>query len=87
MQKTVFHSFNQQNLCLLEVAALTTRLRELGIQYANKDLLTTTDEAALDAEATAIGDAIQNIAENVKFNGVRLIGEGYRRWKSNFNWY
>ena len=60
---------------LLEVAALTTRLRELGIQYANKDLLTTTDEAALDAEATAIGDAIQNIAENVKFNGVRLIGE------------
>ena len=61
---------------LLEVAALTTRLRELGIQYANKDLLTTTDEAALDAEATAIGDAIQNIAENVKFNGVRLIGEG-----------
>ena len=61
---------------LLEVAALTTRLRELGIQYANKDLLTTTDEAALHAEATAIGDAIQNIAENVKFNGVRLIGEG-----------
>ena len=38
--------------------------------------MTTTDEAALDAEATAIGDAIQNIAENVKFNGVRLIGEG-----------
>ena len=58
---------------LLEVAALTTRLRELGIQYANKDLLTTTDEAALDAEATAIGDAIQNIAENVKFNGVRSV--------------
>ena len=61
---------------LLEVAALTTRLRELGIQYANSDLLTATDEAALHAEATAIGDAIQNIAENVKFNGVRLIGEG-----------
>mgnify|MGYP001185824300 CR=1 FL=1 len=60
---------------LLEVAALTTRLRELGIQYANSDLLTATDEAALHAEATAIGDAIQNIAENVKFNGVRLIGE------------
>jgi flagellin len=59
---------------LLEVAALTTRLRELGIQYANKDLLTTTDEAALDAEATAIGDAIDGIADNVKFNGIQLIG-------------
>jgi len=59
---------------LLEVAALTTRLRELGIQYANKDLLTTTDEAALDAEAAAIGDAIDGIADNVKFNGTQLIG-------------
>ena len=61
---------------LLEVATLTTRLRELGIQYANKDLLTTTDEAALDAEATAIGDAIDGIADNVKFNGTQLIGLG-----------
>ena len=59
---------------LLDVAALTTRLRELGIQYANKDLLTTTDEAALDAEAIAIGDAIDGIADNVKFNGTQLIG-------------
>ena len=59
---------------LLEVAALTTRLRELGIQYANKDLLTTTDEAALDAEAIAIGDAIDGIADNVTFNGTQLIG-------------
>ena len=60
---------------LLEMAALTTRLRELGIQYANKDLLTTTDEAALDAEAIAIGDAIDNIADNVKFNGTQLVGD------------
>ena len=59
---------------LLEMAALTTRLRELGIQYANKDLLTTTDEAALDAEAVAIGDAIDGIATNVKFNGTQLVG-------------
>ena len=50
---------------LLEVAALTTRLRELGIQYANKDLLTTTDEAALDAEAVEIGDAIDDITKGV----------------------
>ena len=48
---------------LLEMAALTTRLRELGIQYANSDLLTATDEAALHAEAVAIGDAIHAIAD------------------------
>jgi flagellin len=59
---------------LLEMAALTTRLRELGIQYANKALLTTTDEAALNAEAIAIGDAIDGIADNMKFNGVALVG-------------
>ena len=45
-----------------------------GIPYANKDLLTTTDEAALDAEAVAIGDAIDGIADNVKFNGTQLVG-------------
>lgn len=60
---------------LLEMAALTTRLRELGIQYANNALLTTTDEAALNAEAIAIGDAIDGIADNVKFNGVQLVGK------------
>ena len=72
---------------MLEIAALTTRLRELGIQYANKDLLTTTDEAALDAEATAIGDAIQNIADNVKFNGVQLVGGALANNGGAINWY
>ena len=59
---------------LLEMAALTTRLRELGIQYGNVGLLTLTDQAALNAEAQAIGDAIDGIADNVKFNGVALVG-------------
>ena len=59
---------------LLEMAALTTRLRELGIQYGNEALLTLTDQAALNAEAEAIGDAIDGIADNVKFNGVALVG-------------
>ena len=59
---------------LLEMAALTTRLRELGIQYGNRALLTVTDQAALNAEAQAIGDAIDGIADNVKFNGVALVG-------------
>ena len=56
------------------ILCFNNKLRELGIQYANKDLLTTTDEAALDAEAVAIGDAIDSIADNVKFNGTQLIG-------------
>lgn len=59
---------------LLEMAALTTRLREIGIQYANNALLTTTDEAALNAEATAIGDALQAVATNTKFNDVVMVG-------------
>jgi len=59
---------------LLEMAALTTRLRELGIQYSNSGLLTLTDQAALNAEATAIGDAIDGIADNMKFNGKALVG-------------
>jgi len=59
---------------LLEMAALTTRLRELGIQYSNSALLTLTDQAALNAEAIAIGDAIDGIADNMKFNGKALVG-------------
>ena len=59
---------------LLEMAALTTRLRELGIQYGNEALLSLQDQAALNAEAQAIGDAIDGIADNVKFNGVALVG-------------
>ena len=33
-----------------------------------------TDEAALNAEAIAIGDAIDGIADNIKFNGKQLVG-------------
>ena len=54
---------------LLEMAALTTRLRELGIQYGNFELLTATDEAALHAEATAIGDALQAIPTTTLYKG------------------
>ena len=60
---------------LLEMAGLTTRLRELGIQYSNKALLSLTDQAALNAEAEAIGDAIDGIADNIKFNGKELVGK------------
>ena len=59
---------------LLEMASLTTRLRELGIQYANNAILTLTDEAALNAEATAIGDALESVASKTTFNGVVMVG-------------
>jgi flagellin len=60
---------------LLEVAALAQRLRELGIQADNAALLVdASDEAALDAEAVAIADAIDAIVAGATFNGVSLLG-------------
>ena len=60
---------------LLEVAALAQRLRELGIQADNAALLDDdADEAALNAEAAAVGDAIDAIVSKATFNGVSLLG-------------
>ena len=59
---------------LMEMAALFQRLRELGIQADNAALLDdSADEAALDAEAAAIGDAIDAIRDKATFNGVSLL--------------
>jgi flagellin len=51
-----------------EVAALAYRLRELGIQADNDALLSSTDEAALDKEAALIGDTLEDIELEAKFN-------------------
>ena len=59
---------------LLEIAALAQRLRELGIQADNAALLDDNDEAALDAEAVAIADAVDAIVSKATFNGVSLLG-------------
>ena len=62
---------------LLEIAALAQRLRELGIQADNAALLSDdADEAAMNAEATAIGTAIDAIVSKTTFNGIALIGTG-----------
>jgi flagellin len=62
---------------LLEIAALAQRLRELGIQADNAALLDDdADEAAMNAEATAIGTAIDQIVAKATFNGISLIGTG-----------
>ena len=59
---------------LLEVAALAQRLRELGIQADNAALhQSASDTAALNAEATSIGTAIDAIVQKTTFNGVQLL--------------
>ena len=63
---------------LLEMAALATRLRELGIQYDNVGLMTSFDQVALNNEAAAIGDTMDQIQENMKFNGVFLVGKSHK---------
>ena len=60
---------------LLELAALTTRMRELGLQEGNADLMSTSDLTALNAETAAINAAYVAIAANTKFNGVAIVGD------------
>ena len=61
---------------LLEIAALAQRLRELGIQADNAALLVdASDEAAMNAEASAIGTAITGIITKATFNGVALLNQ------------
>jgi flagellin len=56
-----------------EVAALAYRLRELGIQADNDALLSSTDESALDKEAALIGDTLEDIELEAKFNEETLM--------------
>ena len=59
---------------LLEIASLAQRMRELGIQADNYGLQSTaSDKAALDAESTALGTAIDAIVQKATFNGVQLL--------------
>ena len=59
---------------LLEVANLAQRMRELGIQIDNAAILDSDQEAALDAEVNLIGDTIDSILTNTKFNGKEVVG-------------
>jgi flagellin len=58
---------------LLEVANLAQRIRELAIADDNAALLDSNQIAALDAEAALLGDAIDKILDNTKFNGVEIL--------------
>ena len=59
---------------LLEIAALAQRMRELGIQADNAALLDDdADEAAMNAEVTAVSAAIDAIVSTTKFNGISIL--------------
>ena len=58
---------------LMEIGQLAQRLRELAIQADNVNLHSTSDVAALDAEAKEITKAMALIVEKTKFNGKTLI--------------
>ena len=60
---------------VMEIASLAQRLRELGIQADNAAIQSTSDIAALDAEAAAIADAMALIEQTTKFNGKTIIND------------
>ena len=60
---------------LMEIAALAQRLRELGIQADNAAIQSTSDIAALSAEAVAVTDAMALIEQTTQFNGKTIIND------------
>ena len=58
---------------LVELAALATRLREIGIADTNSTN-STSDTAALNAEAISVSDSIDDIVSTLKFHSVTLLG-------------
>ena len=58
---------------LIEIAALATRLEELGALYNNNSLLSSSDIASLDAETENITAAIDNIVSSTTYNGVSML--------------
>ena len=59
---------------LNEIAALSTRLEELGALYNNNSLLSTSDIASLNAETASITSTIDGIVSGTTYNGVNMLG-------------
>src|SRR4051794_4710436 len=57
---------------LNEVHSMLQRMRELRVQFGN-DTLSTTDKAAIRAEAGQLQTEITNIRDNTQFNSVLLL--------------
>ena len=59
---------------LNEIAALSTRLEELGALYNNNSLLSTSDIASLNAETASITSTIDGIVSGTTYNGKSMLG-------------
>ena len=60
---------------LIELAALATRLREIGIADTNSTN-SASDTAALNAEAISVSDTIDDIVSTLKFHSLAVLGTG-----------
>jgi len=57
---------------LTEVHAMLQRVRDLAVQYKN-GTLSTQDQAAIQAEVTALGSEVERIGTSSEFNGIKLL--------------
>src|SRR6201989_3258807 len=57
---------------LNEVHSMLQRVRELAVQYQN-GTLSTSDKAAITAEATQLASEIERIGNTADFNGIKLL--------------
>jgi flagellin len=57
---------------LNEVHSMLQRVRELAVQYQN-GTLSTSDKAAITAEAKQLSDEIERIGTSAQFNGIKLL--------------
>ena len=60
---------------LVELAALATRLREIGVADTSSTN-SASDTAALNAEAIAVSDSIDDIVSSLQFNNINVLGTG-----------
>ena len=67
-------ALNVTQVSVDEIAALNTRLAELGLLNTNNSLLSTSDTAALDKETASITSAIDNIVASTKYNNNATLG-------------
>src|SRR4051812_24722927 len=59
---------------LNEVHSMLQRMRDLKVQYKN-GTLSTSDKAAITAEATQLASEIERIGSSADFNGIKLLNE------------
>ena len=67
-------ALNVTQVSVDEIAALNTRLAELGLLNTNNSLLSTSDTAALDKETASVTSAIDNIVASTKYNNNATLG-------------